>query len=168
MRTRPIPPERARLASPRRDARSAAAALLARRDFATAELGRRLERAGYAADDIAVVLQELAASRALDDARYARNFVSWHAGRGHGPIRIAADLKAAGVEAGLIEAALIAAEGPDWRALAIEQRRRRFGADAPRSWPEKARQARFLQYRGFSSDHIRSALGADFEADSPA
>jgi regulatory protein len=36
----------------------------------------------------------------------------------------------------------------------------------PESWPEKARQARFLQYRGFSSDHIRAALGADFDSDS--
>jgi len=46
-------------------------------------------------------------------------------------------------------------------------RARRFGAEVPADWREKARQARFLQYRGFSADHIRSALGAsDFETDS--
>jgi len=35
----------------------------------------------------------------------------------------------------------------------------------PKRWPEKAREARFLQYRGFSTDHIRSALGAEVVAD---
>jgi regulatory protein len=41
---------------------------------------------------------------------------------------------------------------------------RRFGAEVPQDWPERARQSRFLQYRGFSNDHIASALdgsGAD-------
>jgi SOS response regulatory protein OraA/RecX len=38
---------------------------------------------------------------------------------------------------------------------------RRFGAAPPRSWPDKARRMRFLQYRGFATDDIRSALGAE-------
>jgi SOS response regulatory protein OraA/RecX len=38
----------------------------------------------------------------------------------------------------------------------------------PESWSDKARQARFLQYRGFSSDHIRFALGSDFDPDDSA
>ena len=63
----------------------------------------------------------------------------------------------------LVEVAL--AEGPDWRALVTEVRNRKFGPEPPPDWPEKARQARFLQYRGFSSDHIRLALGADFDLD---
>jgi len=57
------------------------------------------------------------------------------------------------------------ATGPDWRILASEVRLRKFGTQEPPGWPEKARQARFLQYRGFSSDHIRSALGADLDLD---
>jgi regulatory protein len=40
-------------------------------------------------------------------------------------------------------------------------RRAKFGLQIPTSWVQRARQARFLQYRGFSSDHIRSATGAD-------
>ena len=55
----------------------------------------------------------------------------------------------------LAEAAL--ADGPDWAALARQVRQGRFGARPPADWREKARQARFLQYRGFSSDHIRAA-----------
>jgi regulatory protein len=154
--TRPTRPEG-------RDIRLAATALLARRDFASGELARRLESQGYDAQAIAGLMCELTESRSLDDGRYAHNYVAYHAGRGQGPVRIGADLKALGVATELIEAAL--ASGPDWVALAAEQRHRRFGAQAPAGWAQKARQARFLQYRGFSSDHIRSALGADFDSD---
>jgi regulatory protein len=63
-----------------------------------------------------------------------------------------------------IDAAL--ATGQDWRARAFEVRIRKFGPEAPEDWAERARQARFLQYRGFSSDHIRAATGADFDPDS--
>ena len=145
-------------------ARLAAMAQLARRDFATGELRQKLESQGFQREVAAAVVTELVDERALDDGRYAENYVSYHADRGHGPLRIVADLKALGVPSNLIEAALAA--GPDWRVLAREVRTRKFGAEAPEEWTEKTRQARFLQYRGFSSDHIRAATGADFDPDS--
>ena len=138
-------------------------ALLARRDFSRSELERRLESQRYRPQEIALAVEELTASRALDDARFSHNYVSNHAARGQGPLRIRAELQALGIEAELIEAALAA--GQDWLALAREQCRRRFGPDAPRSRREQLGRARFLQSRGFSSDHIRSALGADFDSD---
>jgi len=144
-------------------AREAAIGLLARRDYASGELRAKLEQRGYDGPTAAAVIAELIEERALNDIRYAENYVRYHAGRGHGPLRITADLKPLGVPAEVIEAAL--ATGPDWRALAREVRTRKFGAQEPPDWPEKARQARFLQYRGFSSDHIRSALDADFDLD---
>jgi regulatory protein len=144
-------------------ARSAAIALLARRDYATGELRGRLERKGFDASVVESTIGELIAERALNDARFAANYVSYQAARGRGPLRIAADLKALGLPGELIEAAL--AEGPDWRVLARQVRVRKFGPDPPSDWPDQARQARFLQYRGFSSDHIRLALGADFDLD---
>jgi regulatory protein len=144
-------------------AREAGISLLARRDFASGELRAKLEKRGYPGPVVAAAVAELLEERVLNDARYAENYVSYHAERGRGPVRIAADLKALGLPRELVEASLAA--GPDWRALAREARLRKFGPDAPPDWPEKARQARFLQYRGFSSDHIRSALGADFDLD---
>jgi regulatory protein len=145
-------------------ARLSAIALLARRDYASGELRQRLAFQGYDSAVIAAVVADLAGERALDDARYAQNYVMYHSGRGHGPLRIAADLRALGVSDPLIEAAL--AGGPDWRALAREVRARKFGEEPPEEWTERTRQARFLQYRGFSSDHIRAATGADFDPDS--
>ena len=101
--------------------------------------------------------------RLLNDERYAGHFVEYHRQRGHGPERIRRDLEAAGVATAFIDAALATAS--DWAALARSVRSRRFGPALPENWQEKGRQARFLQYRGFSNDHIRSALGPDVEPD---
>ena len=143
--------------------RAAAVTLLARRDWLTGELSTKLQAAGGEPQAIAGVLAELVGERLLDDARYAERYVASRAERGQGPLRIAADLASLGAPRELIEA--VVASGPDWRAVADTARRRKFGAEPPDSWAEKARQARFLQYRGFSSDHIRAATGADLEPD---
>jgi len=143
--------------------RAAAEALLARRDFAGAELRAKLCSKGFEDGAAGQVIAELAARGVLDDRRFAENYVSWHAARGQGPIRIAAQLRSRGLPEALIDAAL--ASGPDWPALARRARTARFGRQPPASWADKARQARFLQYRGFSSDHIRAATGADADLD---
>ena len=104
--------------------------------------------------------------RILDDARFAGHYVAYHAQRGQGPRRIAADLAGSGRR----PRADRGRPGGRTRLGALgarEVRSRRFGAELPKSWPEKAKQGRFLQYRGFSSDHIRSALGPDFESEDP-
>jgi regulatory protein len=144
-------------------ARAAAIGLLARRDFASGELRAKLLSKGYAGEAVAEALSALAEERLLDDARYAENYVAAHFSRGQGPLRIAADLRAFGLSDALVDAALGA--GGDWHTLAREVRSRKFGPEPPPDWAERARQARFLQYRGFSSDHIRSALGVVIDPD---
>ena len=141
--------------------RGAAVALLARRDFASTELKQKLQGQGYTAEAVEEAVAELVESGLLNDARYLEHFVVYHAERGQGPVRIAALLRELGLAGEAIETAL--KTGPDWRARAREVRIRRFGPEEPASWPDKAKQGRFLQYRGFSSDHIRAALGPDFD-----
>jgi regulatory protein len=141
----------------------AAVTLLARRDLCSAELRERLVARGFEAATVAAAAADLAARGVLDDARYAHNYVAYHAGRGQGPIRIGVELRTRGLLQPLIDAAL--EDGPDWPALAAAARVRRFGKPPPASWRDKARQARFLQYRGFSADHIRAATGADPDTD---
>lgn len=140
-------------------ARAAAIALLARRDLPSRELRVRLEERGFGHEAVTAALDALAGEGTVNDERYANNHVAYHAARGQGPIRIATQLRTLGLPQPLIEAALDAV--PNWPALAAAARIRRFGAPAPASWRQKARQARFLQYRGFSADHIRAATGAD-------
>jgi regulatory protein len=140
-------------------ARLAALTLLARRDFAARELSERLSQQGFEEAAAAAVVAELLREGVLDDSRYAQNYVAYHAGRGQGPLRIATELRRSGLAGELIEAAL--ATGPDWSALARKVCRAKFGLRPPDSWAQRARQARFLQYRGFSSDHIRAATDVE-------
>ncbi|MDH4106483.1 MAG: recombination regulator RecX, partial [Gammaproteobacteria bacterium] len=105
----------------------------------------------------------------LREERFAEQFVTQRAGRGHGPLRVRLGLREKGVEAGTIDQAMGATE-TDWIQTAREARRRKFGPEPPADLRERAKQARFLQYRGFSSDQIRAALGPgdDDPEDDPA
>jgi regulatory protein len=155
---RPRKPDPGAAGADERAVRTAALVLLAGRDFGRAELARRLERRGYAAGVVAAVVERLVAERLLSETRFVEQFIRQHAGRGHGPARIRAELRDRGVPEADVEAGLEAA-GEDWAAVAREVRRRRFGLSPPGDYPERARQARFLQYRGFSAEQIRAALG---------
>jgi regulatory protein len=138
---------------------TALAALLARRDYAIAEAEAKLIGRGAPPELASSVVADFAARGYLNDNRYAEKYLSYAARSGHGPVRIARDLRERGVSNEVI--ALAMDHGPDWRALCEDLRQRRFGPDAPASWAEKGRQARFLQYRGFSSDHMRLTVSPD-------
>jgi regulatory protein len=142
-----------------RAVRTAALRLLAGRDFARRELVTRLLRRGFPEDTVQAVVERLAAERLQDESRFTGQFVARQAGRGHGPIRIRLELLERGVPEDKAESAL-ESSGVDWAAVARLQRQRRFAGAPPRDFRERAKQARFLQYRGFSADQIRAALGA--------
>ena len=142
---------------------TAAVALLSRRDFCARELAETLNDQGFEAGAVDGVVAELIERGFVNDERYAQHYVASHAERGHGPLRIERELAQLGLDAALIAAALGATE--DWARRAREVRIRRFGLAVPATWPAKARQARFLQYRGFSNDHIRAALGTEMSED---
>jgi regulatory protein len=162
---RPRKPDVAAGEADERTVRTAALALLAGRDFGRAELVGRLERRGYPADVTAAVVAALVAERLLSEERFTGQFVRQHAARGQGPARIRMELRERGVADADIDAALDAS-GEDWIAAAREARRKRFGAAAPADWGERARQGRFLQYRGFSAEQIRAALGPGDDTES--
>jgi regulatory protein len=138
---------------------SYAVALLARRDYSTVELRKKLKDRGYLEHAIEPTLIELEETRKLDDQRYGANVVAYRARRGQGPARIKNELRKSGLKDDQIQAAVQSGEdSPDFVALAREARRRKFGPDIPKDWKDRAKQARFLQYRGFSTDHIRAVL----------
>jgi len=145
-------------------ARLVALRLLNRRDFCAAELTTRLVERGAAEQTAATVVAELGRERLVDDSRYAEHYVAWHASRGQGPLRIAHELRELGVAGAIVEQA-VDATSTAWRERCQKLRRRRFSDEPPKEWKERARQARFLQYRGFSADQVRAALGNDIELD---
>lgn len=105
------------------------------------------------------MIERLVAEHLLDDHRYVDNFVSHHAGRGQGPLRVRAELRKIGIEGPIAEEAVAAFS--NWRAEAEKARGKKFGQKPPDDYADKQRQARFLGYRGFTSAQIRSALGFD-------
>lgn len=139
--------------------------LLARREHGTRELKRKLAAKGHEEDAVERVVEKLSAKKLVSDQRFVSSFVHHHARRGQGPVRIRAELRQQGIDDAQIEDELAGAS-VDWIAIAIEVRRRKFGMQAPGSLTARAKQARFLQYRGFTSDQIRSALQAE-AGDSP-
>ena len=139
---------------------AAAVRLLARREHSIDELRRKLLSKGYPPDTIEPVVQKLAGKRLVSDERFTSSFVHHHAKRGQGPVRIRAELRQQGIADPQVEEALRSAD-IDWVQLAREVRRRKFGATAPRSLGERAKQARFLQYRGFDAEQLRAAFRED-------
>ena len=147
-----------------RAARAAALDALSRRDHAAEELRRKLHEKGYDAAVVAPLLDALRDQKLLDDRRYTENFVAYHAARGQGPLRVRAELRRHGLQGILVEECLDAF--PDWVAQLRSARHKKFGAKLPDSLTERQRQVRFLNYRGFTSAQIRTALGFDIDLDS--
>jgi regulatory protein len=138
--------------------------LLARREHSRRELVRKLAARGFSDDVVGSVLDELERTGALANARFTDSFVRSRIAKGQGPQRIRAELAQRGVADAEADEGLAAAD-VDWLATIRTVRAKRFGPDLPRDYAERARQARFLQYRGFSSAQIRAALEFDAESD---
>ncbi len=133
-----------------------------RRSFARADLGRRLRRKGHAPEAIASALERLAERGFLDDAAFAANYVETRAARGRGPLRLARDLAAMGVERSVIDRALAAhRESPDAagdvpRTLAAK-RAAQLG-DLPRH-VRRRRVLAYLARRGYSGREVTDMVG---------
>lgn len=129
-------------------ARKTALDLLSRREHSVAELRAKLEDREFPADEIEATLAALQREGLLSEARFLESFIGSHARRGHGPVWIRAELERKGIAGEAIREALEAAE-VDWDAEAEAVRVKRFGTEPPADFKERARQARFLQYRGY-------------------
>ena len=138
--------------------------LLARREYARAELEHRLLAKGWDRAEVSAALDDLTARGYLSDVRYAHAHAAQRAGRYSGR-RIAQELKAKGVARSDIETALAGAGIDDDAALRALWCRR-FGTPAANE-REKARQIRFLQARGFALSAILRFLRGAAEGEDP-
>ena len=112
---------------------------------------------------VAPLIERLCAERLIDDRRYLENLVAAQAERGHGPNWVRAELRKHGMLDAQAEACIAAY--PDWIAQLKRARQKKFGTSPPSNYPDQQRQARFLDYRGFTGAQIRAALGFDTDLD---
>ncbi len=104
-------------------------------------------------------LNRLATERLQDDGRFAESYINHRAGRGYGPLKIRAELRMRGVDEAVTNRSFEMLD-IDWDERAEGVWRKKF-SDAPKNFSDYAKQARFLQYRGFSSDQVARILNAE-------
>ena len=128
--------------------RARALRLLARREHSHAELARKLAPYAPSPQALSALLEDLVARKQLSDERYAEARARALA-RKFGGARIRHELRSKGVAAEIADT--FSSGGDLERARAILERRYRAPA-ATRE--ERAKRARFLQARGFSTEVI--------------
>jgi regulatory protein len=139
--------------------RERAIGLLARREHSRLELKQKLLFRGCDGAELEALLNSLVTERLQSDERFTEAYVYSRTHKGFGPLRIQAELRERGIEDGLVHR-FLKRDSSEWLEHARQQWRKRFGK-APGDFKERARQARFLQGRGFSPQVIRQVLNED-------
>lgn len=135
---------------------------LTRRDHSEAELARKLRAKGFADESIEAAMAQLRSDGYLNDERFVEIYTRYRLNSGRGPVSIVQELLAKGVSKALISAQ-IAAFSTQWLAAAKAVREKKFGAAPPASSADKAKQRRFLQYRGFNFEEINRVFADENE-----
>lgn len=135
--------------------RSYAFAVLTRKEYSKAELIEKL--ATYAAnrEEVINLVEELSNNNYQSDQRVAEIVLSSQKRKGKGPQRIKLALKNKKINSELIQEEL---KEIDWAEQAYQLKIKKFGITVERDPKLKAKQIRFLQYRGFDMDAIMKAI----------
>ncbi len=132
--------------------------LLARREHTRAELTRKLAEHAEDPAELESVLDDFERRGWLSEKRVVEQVV--HARRSrYGARRIERDLRAKGVSGEAVEAAMSGLKEGEVDA-AREVWRRKFGGRIARTPADRAKQARFLQGRGFDMDVVMKVINA--------
>ncbi|MGX5220218.1 recombination regulator RecX [Pseudomonas segetis] len=137
--------------------RRAAMDLLARREHGRVELVRKLRQRGATDDLIDPALDRLAQEGLLSEARYLESFIRYRARSGYGPVRIREELSQRGLLRADVEQAL-AESGIDWAEQLLDVWQRKYAGKLPQDMRERAKQHRFLSYRGYPMELISELL----------
>lgn len=142
--------------------RDSALNFLAIREHSQLELRQKLLRKDFPLELINEVLNQLHAENLQSDARFTESFIRSRINKGQGYLRIRYELQQLGISAALLNEYLDENDA-QWQQLAQQVRKKKFGTALPRDPKQKAKQIRFLQYRGFSATQIQRALRLEDE-----
>ena len=135
--------------------RSYAFAALTRKEYSKAELIEKLALYAESRDEVIALVEELSAQRYQSDQRVAEITLSSQKRKGKGPHRIKMALKTKKIDSSLIAEEL---KETDWAEQAYQLKVKKYGKSVERDPKIKARQIRFLMYRGFEMDAIMKAI----------
>ena len=131
--------------------------MLTRRDYSCYEISQKLRAKGYQADEIKSVITELTQSQLINEARFVENYIYWRRNKGYGPQRIRQELQARGIDMEMIAEHLKITDNA-WFAEVRKVWQKHFRGKMPEDFQNRAKQMRFLQYRGFTREQIESVL----------
>ncbi|GLR13793.1 recombination regulator RecX [Chitinimonas viridis] len=140
------------------DLRGKALKLLSQREHSRTELRRKLGGSDVAREELDALLDELVERNWQSDARFAIAYVDANAAR-FGRYRLQNELRERGVADALIADALAQLPAEDDELSRAREVWRKKFREVPTDPAERARQARFMQARGFAYDTIRKVLG---------
>jgi len=135
----------------------AALRLLTNREHTRAELRRKLASRVSEEGLLEQVLDGLETQNALSDQRFVETYIDARQRKGFGPRRVRMELRDKGAAKALIDDWLDESD-PAWDEALAEVARRKFGDQPATDYRERARRARFLEYRGFAPERIRALL----------
>ncbi|MGH1399996.1 MAG: regulatory protein RecX [Acinetobacter tandoii] len=135
--------------------RSYAFAVLTRKEFSKAELIEKLAAYAASREEVINLVNELSEQNYQSDQRVADIVLSSQKRKGKGPQRIKLALKNKKINSELIQEELKAI---DWVEQAYQLKIKKFGNTVEKDPKLKAKQIRFLQYRGFDMDVIMKAI----------
>ena len=130
--------------------------LLGAREHSTKELQQKLARKGYEPDAIDETLNYLLDLNYLSDERHAEAFSRSKAAKPLGKQRILNELRMKGIPEAMAKQALNSLD-VDWFELALQLKQRKFGFEVEKDFKARAKQTRYLIYRGFSFDEVKYA-----------
>lgn len=135
--------------------RSYAFAVLTRKEYSKAELIEKLALYAQDLDEVIKLVEELAEQRYQSDQRVAETVLASQKRKGKGPARIQLALKNKKIDQDLIADEM---QEIDWTEQAYQLKLKKYGAEVTKDPKLKAKQIRFLQYRGFDLDTIFKAI----------
>ncbi|SPL69001.1 regulatory protein RecX [Acinetobacter stercoris] len=135
--------------------RSYAFAVLTRKEYSKADLIEKLALYAADRDEVITLVDELARENYQSDQRVAEMTLRSQVRKGKGPNRIKLALRTKQLDKTLVEEDL---NEINWYEQAYQLKVKKYGTDVSKDPKLKAKQIRFLQYRGFDMDSIMKAI----------
>jgi regulatory protein len=139
------------------EAEQDAVRLLAPREHSRLELRRKLLQRDHAPEIVEEALSRLQQQGLLSDERFVEQYIAMRRKKGYGPLRIRQELRERGINDTMIHEWLDPSDD-EWLVSMKQVVQKKFSVLVDAGYKEQARLARFLEYRGFPGEMIRSYL----------